>query len=184
MGSARGSGRYYRLRYGSGRARWRLSLWLWPVTSRTDGWGLAAVLMLGAYGALIGTRFYASGETLGQSRVIQRIVAVCIEETAHTRVFYIVRAYRSPPAYTGRALRNRFKERWNGNESDLGVALETERATNQPATREGDFDTAMAWASEAVDMLKSVERAAVPSLPGSAPTPKRSRISAPNWRDR
>jgi hypothetical protein len=86
--------------------------------------------------------------------------------------------------HTPGALRNRFKERWNGDESDLRAALETERATNQAATREADFDTAMAWAGEAVDMMKSVKRAAVPSLPGSAPRPKCGYTSAPSWHDR
>jgi len=40
-----------------------------------DGRGLAAALMLGGQGALIGTRFYASAEALGQERAKQRIVA-------------------------------------------------------------------------------------------------------------
>jgi nitronate monooxygenase len=71
-----------------------------------DGRGLAAALMLGAHGALLGTRFCASVEALGQDRAKQRIVAARGNETARTRVFDIVRGYAWPPAYTGRALRN------------------------------------------------------------------------------
>src|ERR1700694_5179437 len=52
-------------------------------------------------------------------------------ETARTRVFDIVRGYAWPGAYTGRALRNRFMERWDGRERDLAAALETERAAYQ-----------------------------------------------------
>lgn len=125
-----------------------------------DGRGLAAALMLGAHGALIGTRFYASPEALGQDRAKQRIVAAHGSETARTRVFDIVRGYAWPPLYTGRALRNRFMERWDSRESDLAVALEIERAAYQAAARDGDCDTAVVWAGEAVDLIKRVESAA------------------------
>jgi len=125
-----------------------------------DGRGLAAALMLGAHGALIGTRFYASPEALGHDAAKQRIVAARGNETARTRVFDIVRGYAWPPLYTGRALRNRFMDRWDGRESNLEVALEAERAAYQAAAGEGDCDTAVVWAGEAVDLIKSVEGAA------------------------
>lgn len=125
-----------------------------------DGRGLAAALMLGAHGALIGTRFYASAESLGQDRAKQRIVAARGNETARTRVFDIVRGYDWPAAYHGRALRNRFMERWDGRESDPAFALETTLAAYQAAAREGDYDTAVVWAGEVVDLIKSVEGAA------------------------
>jgi nitronate monooxygenase len=125
-----------------------------------DGRGLAAALMLGAHGALIGTRFYASAEALGHDQAKQRIVAAQGHETARTRVFDIVRGYAWPAPYTGRALRNRFVERWQGHEGDLTTTLPTERGLYQTAAREGDCDTAVVWAGEAVDLIKSVEGAA------------------------
>jgi nitronate monooxygenase len=125
-----------------------------------DGRGLAAALMLGAHGALIGTRFYASVEALGHDQAKQRIVTAQGHETARTRVFDIVRGYAWPAPYTGRALRNRFMERWQGRETDLALALTTERASYQAAARQGDCETAVVWAGEAVDLIKSVESAA------------------------
>jgi nitronate monooxygenase len=125
-----------------------------------DGRGLAASLMLGAQGALIGTRFYASAEALGRDGAKRRIIAAHGNETGRTRVFDIVRGYPWPRAYTGRALHNRFMERWDGRESGLTVALETERAAYQAAVREGDYDTAVVWAGEAADLIRSVESAA------------------------
>jgi nitronate monooxygenase len=125
-----------------------------------DGRGLAAALMLGAHGALVGTRFCASTEALGQDQAKQRIVAAHGNETERTRVFDIVRGYSWPTAYTGRALRNRFMERWNGRERDLADALDTEHTAYQMAVQRGDFDTALVWAGEAVDLIKSVEGAA------------------------
>ena len=125
-----------------------------------DGRGLAAALMLGAHGALIGTRFYASAEALGSERAKQRLVAARGNETARTCVFDIVRGYAWPPGYPGRAVRNRFMERWHGRESDLAAALEPERAAYQVGARDGDYDTAVVWAGEVVDLIKRVEGAA------------------------
>jgi len=124
-----------------------------------DGRGLAAALMLGAEGALIGTRFYASAEALGHDRAKQRIVAARGEETARTRVFDLVRGYAWPANYTGRAICNGFMERWYGREDRLANVIETERAGYRAAALDGDFDTAVVWAGEAVDLIKSVESA-------------------------
>lgn len=124
-----------------------------------DGRGLAAALMLGAHGALIGTRFYASAEALGHERAKQRILAACGDETARTRIFDLIRGYAWPPIYPGRALRNGFMKRWDGRENELAEAVESERAGYQGAARDGDYDTAVVWAGEVVDLIKSVESA-------------------------
>ncbi|MGH8645049.1 MAG: NAD(P)H-dependent flavin oxidoreductase [Gammaproteobacteria bacterium] len=124
-----------------------------------DGRGLAASLMLGAHGALIGTRFYASAEALGHERAKERIVAGKGDETTQTRVFDIVRGYAWPEVYPGRALRNRFLERWAGRENELAAAPSSERSAYQRAAKEGDFDTAVVWAGEAVDLIKGIESA-------------------------
>jgi len=124
-----------------------------------DGRGLAAALMLGAHGVLMGTRFYASAEALGHERAKERIVAAKGGETKQTRVFDIVRGYAWPQMYPGRALHNRFLENWNGRENELTAALETERTAYQRAVKEGDFDTAVVWAGEAVDLIKRIDSA-------------------------
>ncbi len=120
-----------------------------------DGRGLAAALMLGAGGALVGTRFYASEESLAHARAKQRIAEAQDNATARTRVFDQVRSLAWPAVYTGRALRNRFLERWDGRAGDLAADAHAYHA----AVREGDFDTAAVWAGEAVDLIRSVERA-------------------------
>jgi nitronate monooxygenase len=124
-----------------------------------DGRGLAAGLMLGADGALLGTRFYASAEALGSDLAKQRIVAAHGDETARTRVFDVVRKLGWPEANTGRALRNRFLERWDGRERELRAALEVEYPAYQQALGHADFDTAVVWAGEGIDLVRSVERA-------------------------
>ena len=127
-----------------------------------DGRGLAAALMLGAQGAMIGTRFFAAVESLGHERARARIVAAHAGDTARTRVFDIARGYHWPEPYTGRALRNRFFERWHGREAELEATLEAEAPTYQSATQEADFDTAVIFAGEAVELIHTV--AAAPDL--------------------
>ena len=74
-------------------------------------------------------------------------------------MFDVVRGYAWPEAYPGRALRNPFLDRWHGRESVLEAALEAERPAYQAAARAGDCDTAVVWAGEVVDLIKSVESA-------------------------
>jgi nitronate monooxygenase len=121
-----------------------------------DGRGLAAALMLGAQGVLMGTRFYATTESLGHRRAKEHIVTAKGEDTRRTRVFDAVRGYKWPDSYTGRALHNPFLERWDGREDDLTAVLDTEGRAFQEAVREGNFDTAMVWAGEAVDLIAEV----------------------------
>lgn len=125
-----------------------------------DGRGVAAALMLGAQGALMGTRFCASTESLQRDSSKQRLVAAHGDETARTRVFDIVRDYAWPSPYTGRALRNRFMGRWTGREEDLVAVLDIERPAYRKAVDDDDYDNALVWAGEGVDLITSVEPAA------------------------
>ncbi len=121
-----------------------------------DGRGLAAALMLGAQGALMGTRFYATTEALGHESAKEHIVAAKGRDTERTRVFDVVRQHAWPQPYTGRAIRNPFMEHWEGREDDLGVALDEVISGFQAAVRNADFDTAMIWAGEGVDLISDV----------------------------
>jgi nitronate monooxygenase len=125
-----------------------------------DGRGLAAALMLGAEGALVGTRFCASTEALGHDQAKRRIAEAHGDQTARTRVFDIVRGYDWPGGYDGRALRNRFMERWDGREDALAADVEVARAGFRAAAQQADFDTAMIWAGEAVDLIHGIDSAA------------------------
>ena len=125
-----------------------------------DGRGLAAALMLGAQGVLLGTRFYASTEAIGTNEAKQRIVAASAGETERTRVFDIVRGFAWPTHYPGRALRNRFMKHWAGRETELAAAAGAERTAYHDAVAEGDYETAVVWAGEVVDLIHGVDDAA------------------------
>ncbi len=125
-----------------------------------DGRGLAAALMLGAHGVLVGTRFYASHEALGSTKAKRRITGALGLSTTRTRVFDLVRGYNWPVAFTGRALKNSFTGRWHGQEAALLESLPAEKAAYLKAMAAGDCDTAVVWASEAVDLITHIEGAA------------------------
>jgi nitronate monooxygenase len=121
-----------------------------------DGRGLAAVLMLGADGVLMGTRFYASQEAAGLAATKDRLVAASGDATIRGVLFDIVRRNVWPAPYTGRVLANRFTERWRGREVEL-LQRQTEEAARYDAARAaGDFDTAAVIAGEAVDLIGDI----------------------------
>ena len=125
-----------------------------------DGRGLAAALMLGAAGALIGTRFYASEEALGSPNAKRRIASAHGDQTLRTRVFDIVRNFAWPEVNTGRAIRNSFLDRWHGRDDELRAALKVETPKYWDASAKGDVDTSVVWASEAVDLIHDIRPAA------------------------
>jgi nitronate monooxygenase len=120
-----------------------------------DGRGLAAALALGASGVLVGTRFYATEESLAPAAAKARVVAGTGDETVRTRVFDIARRIDWPAPFTGRALRNDFTRRWHGHEAEL-AGESGAFARYQEASRMEDFDTAVVWAGEGVDLVKDV----------------------------
>ena len=125
-----------------------------------DGRGLAAALMLGAAGVLMGTRFSVASESLASPGAKARVIAASGDDTLRTTVFDIVRGYHWPKEYTGRAVRNRFAERWHGRETAL-ARDETERARYAEAASRGDADIAVVFAGEGIDLIHAVEPAAV-----------------------
>jgi nitronate monooxygenase len=105
-----------------------------------DGRGLAAALMLGADGVLMGSRFYAAEESLAPTAGKARIIAGSGDDTLRTHVFDIVRECDWPKEYTGRALRNRFSETSHGREAALAEAAASENPRYAAAAAVGDVD--------------------------------------------
>ena len=125
-----------------------------------DGRGLAAALMLGADGVLVGTRFYATQEAVGATAAKERIVAASGDKTIRGILFDIARRNVWPAPYTGRVLRNEFSERWRGREAELMQHQAEEAARYDKARAAGDFDTAAVIAGEGVDMISDIPPAA------------------------
>ncbi len=125
-----------------------------------DGRGLAAALMLGADGALVGTRFYATQEAAGSAKAKDRIVAATGDHTLRGILFDIARRSVWPAPYCGRVLRNDFSERWRGREAELLQHQDEEAARYAKARAADDLDIAAVIAGEAVDLITDIPPAA------------------------
>jgi nitronate monooxygenase len=124
----------------------------------SDGRQLAAAHLLGVSGVLVGTRFYASHEALGHPEAKARLVKRGGDESLRTHVFDIVRALDWPKLYTSRPLTNDLSHRWHGSEEELSAKLDSEKARYVAAAAAGDFETAVVFAGEGLDLVHDVPR--------------------------
>jgi nitronate monooxygenase len=120
--------------------------------------GLAAVLAAGAQGAWVGTAFLASTESVHGAEARTRILAAQEGQTVLTSVFDRVQQLPWPVQYPGRALRNRFSDRWDAQGEEVRESQEA-REEYEQARAAGDFDVAVIYAGEGVGMVTG-ERAA------------------------
>jgi nitronate monooxygenase len=124
-----------------------------------DGRGLAAALMLGASGAMMGTRFYATQEAAGPQAAKERIRAATGDDTLRSIVFDISRRNVWPAPFTGRCLRNAHADRWFGREVELMRHLDEESARYAAARRDGDLDIAAVIAGESSGLVRDISTA-------------------------
>ncbi len=124
-----------------------------------DGRGLAAALMLGASGVLIGTRFWATPEALGSQNAKDLVVEASGDQTLRTRVFDLIRTLDWPEGYSGRAIANDFSARWHGRESELAANIPAEAEKFWAAARTGDVRTAVVFAGEGLDLIHGIKPA-------------------------
>ncbi|MCX4098891.1 NAD(P)H-dependent flavin oxidoreductase [Nocardia sp. alder85J] len=124
-----------------------------------DGRGLAAALALGAAGALIGTRFQASPETLISDEIGKALVAADGEQTEVNRTLDIARNAPWPANYPARTLRNAFLDRWRHRDDELRSTPAALREYEEAAAR-GDLSAVPVWAGQAVGLVTSIEPAA------------------------
>lgn len=127
-----------------------------------DGRGLAAVLALGATGAVVGTRFAATAESLAPRTVVDRMTRARGDDTVATRVYDDVREVHWPDGYTSRVLRSRFTDRWHLTGTGRIPADRVGEAVAQfrDGTEHDDPDTVLVTAGEAVGLFDRAESAA------------------------
>jgi NAD(P)H-dependent flavin oxidoreductase YrpB (nitropropane dioxygenase family) len=103
-----------------------------------DGRGLAAVLMLGAQGALIGTRFLATPEAGGRGHSKDVILNALGSQTVASKFFDDVLGIRWPGALL-RSIRNPLLDRWAQRQQDWALAADQIRPSLEAAIAAGDF---------------------------------------------
>lgn len=124
-----------------------------------DGRGLAAALMLGAEGVLVGTRLWASAEALVAPRHHAAILDDDGDQTTRTTTVDIVRGLAWPKGFTARVRRNAFVRRWHGREDELRAHLAEAGAAYRKAFVEGDPEETGVWFGEAAGLIREIRPA-------------------------
>jgi nitronate monooxygenase len=123
--------------------------------------GLAAVLAAGADGAWVGTAFLACPEATTADAARERLLAADTTDTVYTAAFDRGFGLGWPDEFAGRALRNRFTERWTGSEQDLlGTDGENAREELAGARSARNFDVDHVYAGQGVGALVRIHPAA------------------------
>ncbi|MFZ2155770.1 MAG: nitronate monooxygenase, partial [Bradyrhizobium sp.] len=125
-----------------------------------DGRGLAAMVVLGASGVLLGTRFYASQECNGAEEAKKRICAAKSGSTTRGIIFDLSRNNVWPAPFNGRCLINDHARRWQGREMELLQNVKAVAAEYAAARASGNFDIAAVIAGEAVGLIHDIPPAA------------------------
>jgi nitronate monooxygenase len=127
-----------------------------------DGRGLAAALMLGADGVLVGSRFWASSEALVHGALQNAALGADGDATIRTSVVDIVRKLDWPKPFTARVMKTDFVTDWHGREAELNQPQLVEREMNRyvSAMQNGDPVNTGVWVGEAAGLIHDVRPAA------------------------
>lgn len=125
-----------------------------------DGRGLAAALMLGADGVIIGSRFWASPEALVHSNMLDAAVSATGDDTLRSSVMDIARDLSWPERYTARVLNNDFTRRWHEDIAGLRAVAPEESAKWRAAWAAGDTRIANTFVGEVTGLIDDAQPAA------------------------
>jgi nitronate monooxygenase len=125
-----------------------------------DGRGLAAALMLGADGAVIGSRFWAAAESLAAKEAKDAAIAANGDGTARTAVFDILRRKQWPREFDFRALRNDLHRQWETRVEELRANPDAARADYDAGVAALDYRRAHATAGEVTGLIHDAPGAA------------------------
>ena len=137
-------------------ARWptRLPVVLLAAGGIADGRGVAAALMLGADGVLMGTRFWASCEALVHPGQMAAGLAASGDGTLRTQVVDIARGLDWPAPYDIRVLRNGFTDRWHDDPGSLRADAGA-RADWADAWENGNAELGNAIVGEGIGLIQT-----------------------------
>jgi nitronate monooxygenase len=122
-----------------------------------DGRTLAAALVLGADGALVGSRLWATRESLAAPAAKQHALGLGGDDTIRTPIFDALagKAWPETFGYT-RASRNALHRQWEGRYEDLRAAPAPARAEHDAGAKAGDYSRAFIAVGEAVGLIEDV----------------------------
>jgi len=114
------------------------------------------VQLLGADGALVGSRLWATQESLATPGAKAQAVATDGDGTARTAIFDILRRKNWPAPYDFRAIRNALHRQWEGRIDALQADPAAARAEYDAGVAAGDFSRAHATVGETVGLIRDL----------------------------
>jgi nitronate monooxygenase len=119
-----------------------------------DGRGLAAAIMLGADGVVVGSRLWASAEALTPKAHTDKAIGKTGDSTIRTKVLDALRGVPWPREFSYRFLKNKLTEEWADREVEAFRAHGTLSAKYVQARAQNDLDTLAVTCGEAVGLLR------------------------------
>ena len=123
-----------------------------------DGRGLAASLMLGADGVLMGTRFWAASEALVPQGFWDRATEATGDDTGRSATIDITRGRDWPEGYGIRGIRTPFSDEWDTKPEALREDDNAKQTWNE-AFASGNATIANPIAGEAVGLINQIKPA-------------------------
>jgi nitronate monooxygenase len=125
-----------------------------------DGRGLAAALMLGADGVVVGSRFWASDEALTPKLHTDKAIEASGDGTIRTRALDAVRGVPWPKEYSFRFLKNKLADEWADRESEAFRAFGSLSTKYAQARDQNDLSMVAVVCGEAAGLLRDRPSAA------------------------
>lgn len=125
-----------------------------------DGRGLAAALMLGADGVVVGTRFWASAEALTPEAATDLAGQATGDDTIRTTAVDALRGTPWPDGFSFRVLENALTRQWDGRETEARAAFGSLKAAYDDARAAGDLRTAAVVVGEGIGLVRGRPAAA------------------------
>ncbi len=119
-----------------------------------DGRGLAAAINLGADGALLGSRLWATHESLASDKAIEEAVKASGDDTARSLVFDVLREKSWPSEYHARTLRNAIHHKWENRFAELRAAPAAAIADYKAGVAVEDYSRAHVTVGEGTGLIK------------------------------
>jgi nitronate monooxygenase len=110
-------------------------------------------MMLGADGALVGSRLWASVEANVSDAMVRAAIDATGDATIRSSVMDKVRGLDWPERYTARVLRNAFTDRWHDDLTGLMRNAELEAANWKKGWAEGDPECSNTFVGEAAGLI-------------------------------
>lgn len=118
-----------------------------------DGRGLAAALLLGADGVLIGSRFWASAEALTPQAMTDRALRSTGDDTVRTKAIDRLRGVPWPQEFSFRVLKNKFTDEWAHREGEAALVPGSLASAYAEARAKQDLDIYLTVVGEAAGLL-------------------------------